>query len=34
MAGGAFVALIPAVIIFLIFQKYYVKGISAGAVKG
>ena len=34
MAGGAFVALLPAVVVFLAFQKYYVKGISSGAVKG
>jgi raffinose/stachyose/melibiose transport system permease protein len=34
MAGGAFVALIPAFIVFVVFQKHYVKGISSGAVKG
>ena len=33
MAGAAFSA-VPMLIIFLFFQKYFVKGISMGAVKG
>ncbi|MCI2046626.1 MAG: carbohydrate ABC transporter permease [Faecalibacterium sp.] len=34
VAGGAFLAMIPAVIVFLSFQKYYIKGIASGASKG
>lgn len=34
MAGGTVIAMIPAVVIFLVFQKYYIKGLSSGAVKG
>lgn len=34
MAAAALVALIPAVTVFLFFQKYYIKGLAAGAVKG
>ena len=34
MAAAALVALIPAAAVFLIFQKYYIKGLAAGAVKG
>lgn len=34
MAAAAVIGLAPAVIAFLIFQKYFVKGITAGAVKG
>lgn len=34
MAGGAFVAVIPVIVLFLLLQKYYIKGISGGAVKG
>ena len=33
MAGAAFAA-IPIIIVFLIFQKYFTKGITMGAVKG
>jgi multiple sugar transport system permease protein len=33
MAGAAFAAL-PIIIVFLIFQKYFTKGITMGAVKG
>ncbi len=34
MAGGTIIAMIPPVVIFLTFQKYYIKGLSSGAVKG
>jgi len=34
MAGGAIVAMIPAVVVFLVFQKYYIKGLQGGALKG
>lgn len=34
VAGGAFLAMIPAVAVFLAFQKYYIKGIASGATKG
>lgn len=34
MAGGATLAMIPAIIVFLFFQKQYVKGLQSGAVKG
>ena len=33
MAGSA-LASIPIIIVFLIFQKYFTKGITMGAVKG
>jgi arabinosaccharide transport system permease protein len=31
---GSFVAIIPIVILFLAFQKYFIEGMTAGAVKG
>ena len=31
---GAALAAVPIIIIFLIFQKYFTKGIAMGAVKG
>ncbi|MNO71256.1 L-arabinose transport system permease protein AraQ [compost metagenome] len=34
MAAAAMIGLAPAVIAFLVFQKYFIKGITAGAVKG
>lgn len=34
MAAGALVGMLPPVIIFFCFQKYYVQGMTAGAVKG
>lgn len=34
MAAAALVALVPAAGVFLMFQKYYIKGLAAGAVKG
>jgi multiple sugar transport system permease protein len=33
MAGAAF-ASVPIIIVFIIFQKYFTKGITMGAVKG
>ena len=33
MAGAA-VAAVPIIIVFLVFQKYFTKGITMGAVKG
>ena len=33
MAGSA-LASVPIIIVFLIFQKYFTKGIAMGAVKG
>lgn len=34
MAAASLVALVPVVTVFLAFQKYYIKGLAAGAVKG
>ncbi len=34
MAAAAIIGLAPAVLTFLVFQKYFIKGITAGAVKG
>ncbi len=34
MASGALIAMIPAILVFLMFQKYYIKGLASGAVKG
>lgn len=34
MAAAAVIGMAPAVIAFLIFQKYFIKGIASGAVKG
>lgn len=34
MAAAAVIGLAPAVVAFLIFQKYFIKGITAGALKG
>jgi len=34
MATTATIAIIPVVIIFLIFQKQFIKGLADGAVKG
>lgn len=34
MAAAAVIGLMPAVLAFLAFQKYFIKGITAGAVKG
>ena len=32
--AGATLAAIPIIIVFVIFQKYFTKGITMGAVKG
>lgn len=34
MAAASMIGLAPAVITFIVFQKYFIKGITAGAVKG
>lgn len=34
MASASVIGILPAVIAFLAFQKYFIKGITAGAVKG
>ena len=34
LMAGAALAAIPIIIVFLIFQKYFTKGITMGAVKG
>jgi raffinose/stachyose/melibiose transport system permease protein len=34
MAAAAFLGLLPAVAAFLVFQRYFVEGITAGALKG
>lgn len=34
MAAASMIGLAPAVLTFIIFQKYFIKGITAGAVKG
>ena len=34
LAAGAFVTMIVPLIVFLAFQKYFVHGLTAGAVKG
>jgi multiple sugar transport system permease protein len=34
LSAGAVVAMIPCVVLFLALQRYYVAGLSSGAVKG
>jgi len=34
MAAASMIGLAPAVFTFIIFQKYFIKGITAGSVKG
>jgi multiple sugar transport system permease protein len=34
LSAGAVIAMIPCVILFVALQRYYVAGLSAGAVKG
>lgn len=34
MAASAIIGASPAIIVFLVFQKYFIKGITAGSVKG
>lgn len=31
---GAFFSLIPVLILFLVFQRYFIEGMTAGAIKG
>ncbi|XID92619.1 carbohydrate ABC transporter permease [Paenibacillaceae bacterium WGS1546] len=34
MAASALIGMLPAVLIYFVFQRFFIKGISAGAVKG
>ena len=34
MAAAAVIGMAPAVIVFLVFQRYFIKGLAAGALKG
>jgi raffinose/stachyose/melibiose transport system permease protein len=34
MAAAALIGLAPAVLVFVLFQRYFIKGITAGALKG
>ena len=34
MAAASLISIIPTIVIFILFQKYFVKGIQAGALKG
>ncbi len=34
LLSGAFVATLPIIVVFLFFQKYFISGLSAGAIKG
>ena len=34
LMAGAALASVPIIVVFLIFQKYFTKGITMGAVKG
>ena len=34
LAAGAIIGLAPVVLVFILFQKQFVKGLSSGAVKG
>jgi len=34
MAAAALIGLVPAVVLFLVFQRYFVSGITTGAIKG
>jgi raffinose/stachyose/melibiose transport system permease protein len=34
MAAGVLMAIIPVIIVFVVFQQYVVRGLTAGAVKG
>ncbi len=34
MAAAAFIGIAPTIIVFVVFQRYFVKGLTAGAVKG
>ena len=34
LAAGSVIAMVPCVVLFIALQRYYVAGLSAGAVKG
>jgi multiple sugar transport system permease protein len=34
MMAGASIAALPMIIVFLFFQRYFLKGITVGAIKG
>ncbi|AIO19380.1 L-arabinose transport system permease protein AraQ [Candidatus Izimaplasma bacterium HR1] len=34
MAAASLISIVPTIVIFILFQKYFVKGIQAGALKG
>jgi arabinosaccharide transport system permease protein len=34
LISGAVMAIIPILIVFLFFQKYFIEGMTAGGVKG
>jgi len=34
MIAGSFVKIIPVILVFLSLQKYYIKGIMLGGIKG
>lgn len=34
MAAAAIIGMIPALIVFLLFQKSFIKGLSSGGIKG
>ena len=34
VAAGSMIAMLPIMIVFIAFQKYFIKGVNAGAVKG
>jgi len=34
MAAASLISIVPTIVIFVLFQKYFVKGIQAGALKG
>ena len=34
MAATAVIAIVPVVVIFLVFQKQFIRGLSDGALKG
>ena len=34
MAAGAVIALVPVIVVFIILQRYFVRGLTEGATKG
>jgi len=34
LLSGAFVATVPIIIVFLLFQRFFISGLSAGSIKG